>query len=398
MNLTSLISQRSSAINGSGIRRVFDEAAATPGAIKLFIGQPDFAVDEKIRKAAIDAINTPPGGVNPNGYSLTQGSMHLQKAIHDHVAWDLGWKLDNQHAECLVTTGTSGALMLAALALLNPGDEIIIPDPYFVLYPYLAHFCQAKAIKCDTYPDFRMTAARVAPLITERTKAVLVCSPGNPSGVVLSQSEQRDLLNLCKSKGVLLISDEIYDDFTFSDSLTAPSAGEPRKMRCPSAAREPGAHESMLVIRGFGKTYGVTGWRLGYAIGPTAIVREMRKLQQYVFVCAPTPLQFGVAEAFKVDMSAPIKEYQSRRDEVLAKLSPYTEVALPGGAFYAFVKVPAKLNMTGEEFYQKAKSHKVFVVPGHVFSQRDTHFRLSFAASRSDLTQGLEILARLMQG
>ena len=393
MDLSSLISQRAAGINGSGIRRVFDEAGRTEGAIRLFIGQPDFPVDDKIKHAAIEAIRN-----EHNGYSLTQGVAILRDRIRDHVRWDLGWSIDEQSTDSLVTSGTSGALMLACMAILNPGDELIIPDPWFVIYPYLAHFCQAKAVPCDTYPDFRMTAERVEKLITPRTKAVLVCAPGNPSGVVLNQKEQADLLALCKRKGLLLISDEIYDEFAFSESLTASAAGDGKTRRCPSAGREAGSYENVLVIRGFGKTYGITGWRLGYAVGPKVILQEMRKLQQYIYVCAPTPLQIGAAAAFGVKMDAHIAAYQERRDEVVRKLGAHTEVPLPGGAFYAFVQVPERLNMTGEQFYQRAKQDKVFIVPGHTFSARDTHFRLSFATKREDLTRGLDTLALIMQG
>ena len=397
MDLNALISSRSSVINGSGIRRVFDEAAATPGAIRLFIGQPDFPVDAAIKGAAVAAIEDAEGK-NLNGYTLTQGSADLLVAVRKHVEWDLGWTIDGTTTDAMVTSGTSGALFLAALSLLNPGDEFVIPDPWFVLYPYLTHLCGAQAVLCDTYPDFRMTAERVEPLITARTKAVLVCSPGNPSGVVLTQREQRDLLELCRRKNVLLISDEIYDEFGFSESMTARRAADASVPACPSAAREPGAQDAVLVVRGFGKTYGVTGWRLGYVVGPRAILHEMRKLQQYVYVCAPAPLQAGAIAAFGVDVGPHIAEYQRRRDLVVSTLSKVTEVAMPGGAFYAFVKVPERLGMTGEQFYQRAKREKVFIVPGRTFSARDTHFRLSFAARPDDLRQGLEILVGIMRG
>lgn len=401
MDLSKLVSTRAASINGSGIRRVFDEAARTPGAIKLFIGQPDFPVDPAIKAAAISAIEH-----DQNGYTLTQGTTALLERITAHLQWDLGWKVGPGgsagstggagEVDAMVTSGTSGALMLVCMALLNPGDEIIVPDPWFVLYPYMAHLCGGVAVPCDTYPDFRMTAERVERLITPRTKAVLVCSPGNPAGVVLSQREQAEVLDLCKRRGIVLITDEIYDEFAFSEALTARAAGDANVPRCPSPAREAGAQENVVLVRGFGKTYGVTGWRLGYAAGPAAVLREMRKLQQYLYVCAPAPLQAGAVAAFGVDMAPHLAQYQARRDEVLAALRPHTEVPTPGGAFYAFVKVPERLGLTGEEFYQRAKQSKVFVVPGRTFSNRDTHFRLSFATGRHDLTQGLEIIAGLL--
>ncbi|CAN5792146.1 aminotransferase class I/II-fold pyridoxal phosphate-dependent enzyme [soil metagenome] len=398
LDVARLLATRASTMHGSGIRRVFDEASHVEGAIRLFIGQPDFPVDPALKKSAIDAI-LDADHHNTNGYTLTQGAPALTSAIRTHAAWDIGWDVGEGAAtDCLVTSGTSGGLYLAALALLNAGDELIIPDPWFVLYPHLANLCGGVAVTCDTYPDFRMTAARVEPLITARTKAVLVCSPGNPCGVVLTQEEQRDLLELCRRKGVLLISDEIYDEFGFSESMTAQRAGDPSRAACPSAAREPGSASNVLLIRGFGKTYGVTGWRLGYALGPRALITEMRKLHAYIYVCAPAPLQLGAAQAFGVDMTPHIAEYQRRRDLVVDVLGAVTEVPLPGGAFYAFVKVPEHLKMTGEDFYHRAKHDKVFIVPGHTFSHRDSHFRLSFAAKMSELERGLEILAKIMRG
>jgi len=301
-------------------------------------------------------------------------------------------------ADMLVTSGTSGGLVLASMAILNPGDEIIVPDPWFVLYPHLAELCNAKAVICDTYPDFRLTAAKVAPLITEKTKAVILCSPGNPSGVVATPAECAELLALCRSRGVLLISDEIYDEFTFQESMTDRAVGDSSRLRCPSPARNQGSHENCLLIRGFGKSYGVTGWRLGYAAGPKWLVAEMVKLQQYLYVCAPTPLQHGAAAALHEDLSPMVADYQRRRDMVVSRLGRFTEVAFPGGAFYAFVKVPERLGLTASQFFEKAYEANVLIVPGKTFSNRDTHFRLSFATKPDKLNQGLDVLCRLLAG
>ncbi|MBZ0172060.1 MAG: pyridoxal phosphate-dependent aminotransferase, partial [Phycisphaerales bacterium] len=290
MDTATLLSDRARAIDASGIRRVFELASTLLDPINLSIGQPDFPVPTALKKAAVDAINN-----DQNGYTLTQGSPALRERIAAHLKKDVGWgcalKPGGDGPGVTVTSGTSGALHLAFLSLLSPGDEIVIQDPYFVSYPELATMCGAKAVLCDTYPDFRLTAERVEGMITERTKAVLYCSPSNPSGVALSESECRDLLDLCRSKGVLLIADEIYDEFAFSNARTQPAVGDPKKLRCPSPARFAGSEEDVLLIRGFGKTYGCTGWRLGYAAGPAPVIGAMAKLQQYTFVCAPSPLQ-----------------------------------------------------------------------------------------------------------
>ncbi len=415
MNFERLLSARASAVQESLIRRVFEEGRSVPDPIDLTMGQPDFPVPEPIKAAAARAIQE-----NRNGYSSNRGIDPLLEKIAAHLKADVGWdvwagptlspaSLRENNPHLMVTMGTSGGLILAAMALLDPGDEIIIPEPYFVLYPRLGELTGAKTVRCETYPDFRMTAARVEPLITARTKAVLLNSPSNPCGVVLTEAECRDLLDLCRRRGVLLISDEIYDEFTYTESRvprvprrsatdSEPSAAERRATQtcCPSPCRFPGAQECTLLIRGFGKTYGPTGWRLGYAAGPPSLIPAMLKLQMHFYINAPTPLQHGAAEAFGVDMSVTIADYQRRRDLVLDRLS-IAEIPRPGGAFYAFVKVPERLGMTATELKDAAKARRVLVVPGAAFSSRDTHFRISYATREDKLREGLEILADLMR-
>jgi aspartate/methionine/tyrosine aminotransferase len=316
---------------------------------------------------------------------VTHGITQLQDSVRAHLKHDVGWD-PSANYEILVTSGTSGALFIAAMALLQDGDEAIIPDPYFVIYPQLGPMTGGRCVACDTYPDFRMTAERVEPLITQRTKFVLLNSPSNPVGAVLSKEEIADLVDLCRARGILLISDEIYDEFVFSDAAEADGT-------CPSPAR---ISEDVLIIRGFGKTYGCTGWRLGYAAGPPWLIAEMRTLQQYTFVCAPTPLQWGVIPAFQIDVSEQVAMYQRRRDEVMAAISPKTQVVRPSGAFYAFFEVPVHLGMTDVEFVERAAQERVLLVPGSVFSARNTHVRLSYAVKKSTLAEGLEIISGLL--
>lgn len=396
-DLSTLVSDRAAGIDASGIRRIFALAATLDDPINLSIGQPDFPVPDAIKRAAIEAIEH-----DTNGYTLTQGHPSLLAKVNAWLKTDLGWDAATVNTPghagpaSFITSGTSGALMLAFMALLNPGDECIIPDPYFVAYPHMATLCGATAVPVDTYPDFRLTAQRVAEKITDRTKFVLFNTPSNPCGVVPSRDECAELRELCRARGVLLISDEIYDEFAFSDFTTDTAAGDPSMRRCPSPARLEGAHEDTLLIRGFGKTYACTGWRLGYAAGPKAIIEQMAKLQQYTFVCAPSPLQAGVEACFETSMSEQVSEFESRRDLVQEKLGHLTEIATPGGAFYAFIKVPEHLGMTGAQFTEKAIEREVLVIPGGAFSARDTHFRISFATRRDKLSQGLDILAELM--
>jgi len=400
MNATALLSERATGIDVSGIRRVFELAASLKDPINLSIGQPDFGVPEVMRRAAAEAIEA-----GKNGYTLTQGDELLRARTAEHLRSDLGWDVhpdlppidDPDRTSLMITSGTSGALLLAAMALLDPGDEVVIPDPYFVVYPNLAKMLSAKAVLCDTYPDFRMTAERVEPLLTDRTKYVLFNSPGNPTGVTPTGEECRELLDLCRERGVVLLSDEIYDEFVYADAVEDSPRGEPGR-RCPSPARYDGAEDAVLLVRGFGKTYGCTGWRMGYAAGPGRIIREMGKLQQYSFVCAPSIAQAGCVAAFDADVSAHVADYQRRRDMALEILSPVTEVPSPGGAFYLFPKVPGRLGLTGTQLVEKAIERKVLCIPGAVFSSRDTNIRLSLSAPEPRLRRGLEILAELMAG
>jgi aspartate/methionine/tyrosine aminotransferase len=255
------------------------------------------------------------------------------------------------------------------------------------MYPHLAALTGGKIVLCDTYPDFRMTAERIEPLITPRTKALLVNSPGNPTGIVLSSRELADIVDLCRARGILLISDEIYDEFTFRESREGG--------RFPTPAR---FTKDCLLVRGFGKTYGCTGWRLGYVAGPHDLVQSIAKLQQYTYVCAPSMAQFAAAHCFEVDMQPWVDRYEERRNTVLKAFEGIAQVATPGGAFYAFVEVPKSLGLTASQFVERAIERSVLVIPGKVFSTRDTHFRLSFAAKEETLAKGLEILRDLMQG
>lgn len=390
MDTTRLITRRALDIDASGIRRVFELGAKLKDPINLSIGQPDFPVPDPIKNAAAKAIAD-----DKNGYTLTQGIAELRNRLAAHLKEDLNWDTDS--SGLAITSGTSGALLLAFLALLGPGDEVIIPDPYFVIYPALATLAGARAVRCQTYPDLRLTAERIEPLITDRTKILLFNSPSNPAGIVSTTHECQDLLELCRARGILLISDEIYDEFTYSESRTDVTPGTGRAV-CPSPARLPGAAEDVLLVRGFGKTYGITGWRMGYAAGPKPVIEQITKLQQYTFVCAPAPLQWGAIAALDFDMTEHIAEYRSRRDMVVERLSAVTELSTPGGAFYAFPKVPDHLGQTAGQFVDTCIEKNVLVISGNVFSDRDTHFRLSYATRRDKLEQGLDILVDLLRG
>ena len=365
---THWLADRTRLFDSSGIRKVFDLAAKLKEPINLSIGQPDFDVPEPVRQAAIDAIQS-----RKNGYALTQGMPVLREKLQAQIHEQYG----HDDREVFVTCGTSGGLMLALMVLVNPGEEVIVFDPCFVMYDALSAVVGAKVVYIDTYPDFRIDLDRLADAITPRTKAIIFNSPANPTGVVASEEEVRGLAELAARRNVVLISDEIYRAFCYDGPFVSPAKYNPQT----------------LVVDGFSKTYAIPGWRLGFAHGPSAIIHEMIKLQQYSFVCAPQPVQWAGAVAMDVDVSPHIAAYRRKRDLLLAGLADDYEVVQPGGAFYVFPKTPWG---TGTEFVTRAiEQHQLLVIPGNVFSRRDTHFRISYAADDRVIERGIEALRKL---
>ncbi len=364
------LAQRTAQFDSSGIRKVFDLAARMANPINLSIGQPDFPVPEPIKEAACAAIRA-----DRNGYSQTQGISALCEALQQRI--------DAEYAQpdrrVLVTSGTSGALVLSMLALVDPGDEVIVFDPYFVMYPALVAMVGGTAVVIDTYPDFRIDLAKVAAAITPRTKLILLNSPANPTGVVAKSDEVRGLAELAAKHNVALLSDEIYRLFCYDAPLASPATWNP----------------DTIVVDGFSKSYGVTGWRLGWVHGPSAIIDKLTMLQQYTFVCAPHPLQWAALAAFDVDMSARAADFAWRRNLVVGGLRDAGyEVASTGGAFYVFPKVPEG-GGTGHEFVARCVENQLLVIPGGIFSRRDTHFRVSYAASVETIERGLAVLRKI---
>ena len=361
------LAERTRCFDSSGIRKVFDLAAKMSDPINLSIGQPDFDAPEPVKQAAIEAI-----AAGNNGYALTQGIPVLREKLQAKVDAQLG----HDDRELFVTSGTSGGLMLALLVLLNPGDEIIVFDPYFVMYDALAGVAGGKVVYVDTYPDFRIDVDRVAAAITDRTKAIVFNSPANPTGVVPTVDEVRQLAELAARRNVVLISDEIYREFCYEDEFVSPANFNP----------------DTLVVDGFSKSHGMPGWRLGFAHGPSVIIREMIKLQQYSFVCAPHPFQWAGAVAMDCDVTPQVEAYRRKRDMLVEGLADDYEIIKPGGAFYVFPKLPWG---SGMEFVERAIEHQLLVIPGNIFSRRDTHFRISYAAADSTIQRGIEVLKKI---
>lgn len=361
------IARRTHSFDSSGIRKVFDRAATMPDPINLSIGQPDFDVPVAIQQAAIDAIRS-----RKNGYTVTQGIAPLREKLQAQIDAELG----HTDRRVAITSGTSGGLVLLMLATIDPGDEVIVFDPFFVMYPALIRMVGGECVLVDTYPDFRIELERVADAITPRTKMILVNSPANPTGAVVSEEAMRRLAELAARHRVMLVSDEIYGRFCYEGSAASPAQFNP----------------DTVVIDGFSKTYGITGWRLGFLHGPAAIVDEVIKLQQYTFVCAPQPAQWAGLAAMDVDMSEAIAAYRRRRDLLVEGIRDLYDVQPPGGAFYVFPRAPWG---TGTELVERAIDNNLLIIPGNVFSRQDTHFRISYAADPSVIQRGIEVLRKL---
>jgi aspartate aminotransferase/aminotransferase len=278
-----------------------------------------------------------------------------------------------------VASGVSGGLLLAFMALIDPGDEVIIPDPYFVIYKHVINLLGGKCVFVDSYPDFSLPVEKIAAAITDKTKMIILNSPCNPTGMVYSDDRVKALAQVATDNDVLVLTDEIYEQFCYDGP-------------CTSIAKY---HEKVLVMRGFSKSYAMTGWRLAYVAAPASmrpVIEEMTKAQQYTFVCAPTPFQKAAIAAIDYDVSDLVSSYAQKRDLLYDGLKDKFELARPGGAFYAFVKAP---NGSGTEFVTQAIKNNVLVIPGNVFSEKDTHFRVSFATTNEKIGQGVEILRRL---
>jgi aspartate aminotransferase/aminotransferase len=370
-SIDSYISHRAHAVDASGIRKVFDLAAKMKDPINLSIGLPDFDVPQAAKQAAIDAINA-----GHNRYTQTQGIAPLR----DRLRADLSKEIGRDVGEVLITSGVSGGLFLAILATIDPGDEAIFLDPYFVMYKHLLTMAGGRANIVDSYPDFRFHADRVRKAITPRTKLLILNSPSNPTGVVMSNNEVRAAVAVAKEHDLLIISDEIYEPFLYSS---------------PSSLDSPARlYDKTIILRGFSKSHAMTGWRLGYAAGPEAIITQMTKLQQYTFVCAPSALQHAALKALDIPMQDHVAAYRRKRDIAFEALSRKFEVVKPEGAFYIFPRSPS--GSTASAFVAKAIEKNVLIIPGNVFSERDTHFRISYATTDDRLQKGCQILCDLV--
>lgn len=361
-------------IQPSGIRRIFELMTTMEDPINLSIGQAHYEAPEALVEAAVRALRA-----GKNRYTVTQGLPDLNARVLDQVQGQHGRRPDS----CLITAGVSGGLVLSFLALLDPGDEILLPDPGFMMYRTLATVFGAEVKFYSTYPDgpggrFRIDPAELESLVTPRTKILFVNSPSNPTGAVLSRTEVEAVCRIANERGLTVVSDEIYDFFVYDRPMVSPLSFA----------------ERCVQLGGFSKTYGVPGWRMGYATGPAKVLDAMKTLQQFTFVCAPAPFQHALLDAaFDVDLAPYRDDYRQKRDRLARELHPVYGLLPPEGSFYAFPQLPP--GVRGDEFLTAALQKKLLVVPGKSFSARDTHFRLSFAADDATLGRGIAALNEL---
>jgi len=360
-------SSRIREIMPSGIRRIFDIACANPDGIDLSIGTPDFAVPEAIQEAAKEAIAN-----GHNAYISTRGLTALRSGLTERL------KAKNlKFDDLLITSGATGGYYLAILATIAPGDEVLIFDPYFVAYANVVIMCGGIPKFVNTYPDFKLSADAILPHITKKTRAILINNPGNPTGVVYSADELGVVADIAEKYALHVISDEIYDEFVSGDSPFV-SMGN--------------LIGDAIVISGFSKTFGITGWRLGHVTGSQKMIDAMATFQQYSYVCANSVAQHAAVAALDVDMSGIVRQYESRRDRVYNALKENFKMRKPGGAFYLFPEAPGG---SANDFVNAAIERKVFVIPGAVFSNRDSHFRISIASSENKLDKAAIVLNEL---
>ncbi len=381
------ISARVESVPPSGIRRFFDIAATMPDVISLGIGEPDFVTPDVIRSAGIASLQR-----GETRYTSNSGTIELRHALADKLAALYGMTYDAE-TELLITVGVSEALYLALTAVIDPGDEVIVPQPCFVAYTAEVTFAGGVPVPIPTFVEtqFQVTAAQIEAAITPRTKALLIGYPNNPTGAVMDRQRMLEIADVARKHDLLVLSDEIYDRLVYGVAHT----------NVPSL---PGMRERTVLLGGLSKNYAMTGWRIGYAAAPADILAAMRKVHQYTIMSAPTTGQMAgtvaltdpQAEDAVQDM---IASYDRRRRLIIKGLN---EIGLdcfePQGAFYAFPSVK-KSGMTDEDFANGLLNEEhVAVVPGNAFGLGgEGYVRCSYATAYEKLEKALEKMYRFMQ-
>ncbi|MBS1253546.1 MAG: putative N-acetyl-LL-diaminopimelate aminotransferase [Anaerolineales bacterium] len=370
----------------SGIRRFFDILATMPDVISLGIGEPDYATPDHIIEAGVDSLQA-----GYTSYTSNSGMVELRRLASDYLVDLYGVRYDPEH-EILITVGVSEALHLAALATVDPGDEVIVPQPCFVAYAASVLFADGVPVTIPTYVehDFQVTAEQIEAAITPRTRALLLGYPNNPTGAVMNRERLLEIADVAERHDLLVFSDEIYDRLVYGVEHT-----------CFPAL--PRMRERTLLLGGFSKAFAMTGWRLGFACGPADIMQGLRKIHQYIIMSAPTPAQHAAISALtdprsEESVATMVGEYDRRRRVIVDGLNDMgLDCFEPRGAFYAFPSVE-RTGLSSEAFSEKLlREEQVAVVPGSAFGAGGEGFvRCAYTASMDDIEEALRRLERFV--
>jgi aminotransferase len=379
------VARRIAAVPPSGIRRFFDIAATMDDVISLGIGEPDFVTPKEILDAGVRSLEK-----GQTHYTSNSGILELRQAIAENLERLYGVSYEPR-SEILVTVGVSEALYLALTAVLDAGDEVIVPTPCFVAYLPEVVFASGVPVPLRTKLEdqFQVRAEAIEALLTPRTKALLIGYPNNPTGAVMTRDNLQALADVAERHDLLVISDEIYDRLVYAGHRHICFASLPR-MR-----------ERTVTLGGFSKDYAMTGWRIGYAAAPAPLLAEMRKIHQYTIMSSPTTAQVAAIEALQhgeEHVRAMVAEYDRRRQLIVTGLN---ELGLPTfeprGAFYAFPAIAAT-GMEDETFAERLLTEeRVAVVPGSAFGADGNHVRCSYATAYERIEEALERIRRFMQ-
>ena len=364
-------------IKPSGIRKFFDIANTMEGVISLGVGEPDFRTPWRIRSAGIRSLERA-----STRYTSNRGMDDLRESIAEYTKEKIGVKYDPR-TEILVTVGGSEAIDMAIRALVNPGDEVIIPQPSYVCYEPITRLAGGVPVIIETKAEngFKVTPSELAEKITEKTKVLILPYPSNPTGAIMEREDLEAISDVLADKNILVISDEIYSELTYGKKHVSP-------------AEIPGMKERCIVVNGFSKAFSMTGWRLGYAMGPMEIIGAITKIHQFAIMCAPTTSQHAAIAALRYceeDVREMIKEYDMRRKFIVKGFNDLgLECREPLGAFYAFPSIKST-KMSSDEFCEKLLYSKgVALVPGTAFGKGgEGYARASYCYSFMHIKEAL---------
>ena len=379
------LSDKITTIKPSGIRKFFDLVSEMKDAISLGVGEPDFDTPWRIREEGIYTLEK-----GKTYYTSNSGLMDLRIEISRYLERRFGLNYDAEK-EIIVTVGGSEGIDLAFRAMLNPGDEVIIPEPCYVSYVPCVTLADGVPVTVNLKEenDFKLTKEQLLSAITPRTKILVLAFPNNPTGAVMTKEELEEIAEVVKEKDIFVVSDEIYAELSYGNT------------RHCSIASIDGMKERTIVINGFSKAHAMTGWRLGYACGPEVIIKQMLKIHQFAIMCAPTNRQYAAVEALRECDDAVEEmrnEYDRRRRFMLSKLRGMgLKVFEPYGAFYIFPNI-AEFGLTSDEFATRfLTEERVAVVPGTAFGDCGEGFlRMSYASSLSNLKTAMERLEKFI--